>query len=63
MPNVFSDYSADIVDAGLLERIDLTTMATAQQHQELRRAGSALVLRLLAAPLELNFAAAVRCSN
>jgi hypothetical protein len=56
-------YPADIVEAGLLERIDLATTATAQRQQELRRAASALVLRLLAAPLELNSSAVVRCSN
>ena len=60
--------SADIVEVGLLERVDFTTRATetaaaAQQQQQLRGAVSALVLRLLAAPLVLDASTTVRCFN
>lgn len=48
------------MEGGLLERVDLASTTMAQQHQELRRAASALVLRLLAAPLVLDASATVR---
>lgn len=54
------DYSADVVEAGLLERIDLATTAFPQQHRDLRRAVAAIVVRLLAALNDLNVITTVR---
>ena len=57
--------AVDVVEAGMLERVDIaaTSNASARQQRELRNAAAALVLQLLSAPLLPNASAMVRATH
>lgn len=56
--------TVDVVEAGMLERVDVAAAsnASARQQRELRNAAAALVLQLLSAPLLPNASAMVRAT-
>jgi hypothetical protein len=57
--------TVDVVEAGMLERVDVAAAsnASARQQRELRNAAAALVLQLLSAPLLPNASAMVRATH